>query len=57
MISISPNDFCSRISFSFCQHFCHAWPATGGRKVVALILIVENFDNIQAIVMKLGDFS
>ena len=29
----------------------------GGRKVVALISIVENFGEIQAIVMKLGDFS
>ena len=29
----------------------------GGRKVVALILIVENFGEIQVIVMKLGDFS
>ena len=28
-----------------------------GRKVVALISIVENFGEIQAIVMKLGDFS
>ena len=29
----------------------------GGRHVVALIPIVENFGEIQAIVMKLGDFS
>ena len=29
----------------------------GGQKVVALISIVENFGEIQTIVMKLGDFS
>ena len=29
----------------------------GGGEVVALISIVENFGEIQAIVMKLGDFS
>ena len=27
MISISPNDFCSRILFSFFRHFCHVWLA------------------------------
>ena len=29
----------------------------GGRKVIALVSIVENFGEIQAIAMKLGDFS
>ena len=29
----------------------------GGRKVVTLISIIENFGEIQAIVMKLGNFS
>ena len=29
----------------------------GGRKVVTLISIVENFGEIQAIVIKLGDLS